>query len=91
MSWKSVPGVTLAGDAAHLAFPGGKDVNLAMTDALRLVSKIAEHGTEKIDKAIQEYESEMFARGIAMIRDGKAMANVMFSEDPQAFLQLISS
>jgi 2-polyprenyl-6-methoxyphenol hydroxylase-like FAD-dependent oxidoreductase len=91
MSWKSVPGVTLAGDAAHLAYPGGSGVNLAMTDSLKLASKIAEYGTGIFDQAIQEYEADMFPRGIATIAEGKAMTDVMYSDDPQAFLQLMSS
>lgn len=91
MSWKSVPGVTLAGDAAHLAYPGGKGVNLAMTDSLKLASKIAEHGTENLDQAVQEYEVDMFPRGVSTIIEGNTMTNVMHSEDPQAFLQLMTS
>jgi len=91
MGWKSVPGVTIAGDAAHLAYPGGEGVNLAMTDSLKLAYKIAEHGNEDLDQAVQEYEADMFPRGIATIMEGKAMINVMYNEDPQAFLQLMAS
>jgi 2-polyprenyl-6-methoxyphenol hydroxylase-like FAD-dependent oxidoreductase len=91
MGWKSVPGVTLAGDAAHVAYPGGDGVNIAMADALKLASKIVEHGLDNLDQAVQEYEADMFPRGVAMITGGNAMAEVMYSEDPQAFLQLVSS
>lgn len=91
LGWKSVPGFTLAGDAAHLAIPNGEGVNLAMTDSLKLASKIAEHGTENLDQAVQEYEADMFPRGVATIAEGKAMADVMFSEGPQAFVQMMSS
>ncbi|RYP89130.1 hypothetical protein DL769_000178 [Monosporascus sp. CRB-8-3] len=91
MGWKSVPGLTLAGDAAHLAITNGEGVNLAMTDSLKLASKIAEHGTENLDRAVQEYEADMFPRGIATITDGKVIANMMYGEDPQAFLQVMSS
>ncbi|KAE8442682.1 hypothetical protein EG329_002927 [Mollisiaceae sp. DMI_Dod_QoI] len=91
MGWESVSGVTLAGDAAHLAYPGGKGVNLAMTDSLKLASKIAEHGIENLGQAVREYEADMFPRGVATIAEGTAMTNVMYSEDPQAFLQLVSS
>jgi 2-polyprenyl-6-methoxyphenol hydroxylase-like FAD-dependent oxidoreductase len=44
LSWKSVPGFTIVGDAAHLTIPEG--VNLAMTDSLQSASKMAEHGTQ---------------------------------------------
>ena len=91
MGWKSVTGFTLAGDAAHLAIPNGEGVNLAMTDSLKLACKIAEHGTENLDQAVQEYEADMFPRGIASISKGNVMADAMYSEDPQAFLQLMSS
>ncbi|KAK3938824.1 hypothetical protein QBC46DRAFT_291848 [Diplogelasinospora grovesii] len=91
MGWESVPGMTLAGDAAHLSFTGGDGVNLAMTDSLKLASKIAEHGTKSLDQAVQEYEADMFPRGIARIAESKVMEDVMHSEDPQAFIQLMSS
>jgi 2-polyprenyl-6-methoxyphenol hydroxylase-like FAD-dependent oxidoreductase len=90
MGWKSVPGVTVAGDAAHLGYPGGKGVNLAMTDALELTSKIVEHGVENLEQAIKEYEADMFPRGISAIAEGNVMTDVMYSEDPQAFLKVIS-
>lgn len=91
MGWKSVPGLTLVGDAAHLSIPNGEGVNLAMTDSFKLASKIAEHGTKNLDQAVQEYETDMFPRGIATITEGKVMGNGMFSEDPQAFIQLMTS
>jgi 2-polyprenyl-6-methoxyphenol hydroxylase-like FAD-dependent oxidoreductase len=91
ISWKSVPGLTLAGDAAHVTIPNGEGVNLAMTDSLKLASKIVEHGTENLDQAVQEYEADMFPRGIASINAGKTMGDAMYSEGPQVFLQLMSS
>ena len=91
LGWKSVPGFTIVGDAAHLTIPNGEGVNIAMTDSLKLAAKIAEHGTENLDQAVQEYEADMFPRGIATITEGKVMANVMFSEDPQTSFQLMTS
>ncbi|KAI1103185.1 hypothetical protein F4804DRAFT_333584 [Jackrogersella minutella] len=91
IGWKSVPGVTLAGDAAHLSFIGGSGVNLALTDSLKLASKIADPGTESLDKAVQEYEADMFPRGISRIAEGHVMEAVMYSEDPQAFIEIMSS
>ncbi len=91
VGWKPVPGATLAGDVAHLAIPNGEGVNLAMTDSLKLAAKIAEHGIADLDRAVQEYEADMFPRGAATIADGEAMASVMFGEDPQAFLQFMGS
>ncbi|PVH84286.1 FAD/NAD(P)-binding domain-containing protein [Cadophora sp. DSE1049] len=91
MDWKSVPGVTLVGDAAHLAIPNGEGVNLAMTDALELASKIVEpRGTEdNFERAVREYEAGMFPRGRATIGEGWKMADGMFGESPESFLQLM--
>ena len=91
LGWEPVPGVTLAGDAAHVTIPGGEGVNLAMTDSLELADKITEHGIENMDQAVREYEASMLVRGIGSIQRGRMMAGVMFSEDHQAFLQLIKS
>lgn len=90
MGWTSVSGVTIAGDAAHLSYPGGNGVNLAMLDSSKLAEKIEEHGLDNLDQAVQEYEADMFARAIRKIAESKVMETVMYSEDPQAFLQLLS-
>ncbi|KAK2843916.1 hypothetical protein FQN49_005945 [Arthroderma sp. PD_2] len=90
LAWKSVPGFTIVGDAAHVTIPNGKGVNLAMTDALKLVAKITEHGSENLDRAVQEYEAEMFPRGIDMIEDGKEMADAIFSEGPEVTWKLMT-
>ncbi|KAH6714296.1 hypothetical protein BKA61DRAFT_519412 [Leptodontidium sp. MPI-SDFR-AT-0119] len=91
MDWKSVPGVTLVGDAAHLTIPNGEGVNVAMTDALELASKIVEYkGTEEnFERAVREYEAGMFPRGRATIDEGRAMADGMFGESPETFLQVM--
>lgn len=91
LNWKNVPGLTLAGDAAHLAVPNGEGVNCAMTDSLKLSAKIAEHGMENLDQAVQEYEADMFPRGLDSINQGIQMVGVMYREDDQPFLQLLNS
>lgn len=75
--WKSVPGVTLAGDAAHLSLPNGEGVNLAMKDALELATLIEKNGLEHISKAVGEYEREMFKRGKDHIKGGDEMDRIM--------------
>ncbi|UKZ92887.1 uncharacterized protein TrAFT101_007820 [Trichoderma asperellum] len=75
--WNSVPGVTLAGDAAHLSLPNGEGVNLAMKDALELVTKIEENGLEHINKAVEEYERDMLKRGKYHIKAGEEMDRLM--------------
>ncbi|RDW63322.1 hypothetical protein BP6252_10867 [Coleophoma cylindrospora] len=93
LGWQSVPGFTLAGDAAHLSVPNGEGVNMAMTDALMLANKIAEHGiAEGLDGAVREYEQEMFPRGVSTIEDGHQMHKVMLGEDaPHSFLRALAS
>ncbi|KAF2665083.1 FAD/NAD(P)-binding domain-containing protein [Microthyrium microscopicum] len=89
MNWKSVPGVALAGDAAHLAITNGEGVNLAMTDSLNLATKIVQYGIEHVDQAVQEYEAEMFPRGVATIKMGHQMIGSMYGGDPKAFLDAL--
>ncbi|KAK0624037.1 hypothetical protein B0T14DRAFT_427301 [Immersiella caudata] len=91
LGWKSVSGVTLAGDAAHLAVPNGEGVNLAMKDSLELATKIAKCGVENIDQAVREYEEDMFPRGAKTIREGNVMAEIMFSEGPEPLVELMTS
>lgn len=62
LRWSSKRGVTVLGDAAHLATPfAGMGVNAALTDAMILAeSIIAEYNSSgDMDKAIKEYEKKM--------------------------------
>jgi 2-polyprenyl-6-methoxyphenol hydroxylase-like FAD-dependent oxidoreductase len=90
MQWKSVPGLTLAGDAAHISVIGGEGVNISMVDAVELAEKIEQHGLDDLPKAVEEYEQGMFARGAKRIAKAGFMGDIMHAEDPSAFIKVIT-
>lgn len=66
LNWKTVPGVTLIGDAAHVTTPFvGDGVNCAIRDAIILAGKLKELGVN--EEAVAAYEREMFPFAIDVI------------------------
>jgi 2-polyprenyl-6-methoxyphenol hydroxylase-like FAD-dependent oxidoreductase len=65
--WNFHAGVTLLGDAAHLAPPSGEGVNIAMLDAVDLATAISECST--LEEAVRRYEAMMFVRAEITARE----------------------
>ncbi|KAI1042268.1 hypothetical protein LB505_002995 [Fusarium chuoi] len=101
VSWQRVPGVTLLGDAAHLATPlVGEGVNMALLDALMLAKAIVKYCTQtsgadnkadELESALTEYEKEMFERGQDYIRRCMGRESEFFSENAaEDFINMIN-
>ena len=91
LNWSPSPGVTLIGDAAHVTTPFvGDGVNCAMRDAVILVDKIKEFGVT--DRAVAEYEKDMFPYAIDVISRSVASGKMFFAEDaPKTFIEVMKS
>ncbi|KAJ3538537.1 hypothetical protein NM208_g5868 [Fusarium decemcellulare] len=83
LSWEHAPQVTLIGDAAHLSTPFvGEGVNCSMYDSLVLADKIIEFGSGSgLDRAVEEYEKDMFKRGKDLIERSMGSGELLFAED----------
>ncbi|MGK3940800.1 NAD(P)/FAD-dependent oxidoreductase [Streptomyces caeruleatus] len=78
--WERVPGVTLIGDAAHVAAPNGEGANLAMLDGAELAQALAAH-PDDIETALTEHERAMFPRSAETADEGTELYALMFGAD----------
>lgn len=74
--WDRVAGVTLLGDAAHLAPPAGDGANLALLDGAELGQAIAKY-PDDIETALAAYEAAMLPRAAAAAADGHDMLELL--------------
>ncbi|MGW2099701.1 FAD-dependent oxidoreductase [Streptomyces olivaceoviridis] len=88
--WDRVPGVTLLGDAAHLAAPNGEGANLAMYDGAELGRALAAHPGDT-EAALAEYEQAMFPRGAEAAAEGAQLHELLFGADtPHGLLDVFT-
>ncbi|OLR94567.1 FAD-dependent oxidoreductase [Actinokineospora bangkokensis] len=84
--WERVPGVTLLGDAAHLAPPNGEGANLAMQDGAELGAALVAHPGD-VEAALAEYERALFPRSAEAAAGGEELHARMFGPGaPRALL-----
>jgi len=87
--WARVPGVTLIGDAAHLAPPNGEGANTAMQDGAELGQAIAAH-PDDVEVALAEYERAMFPRAAAEA-GGEDIYDLMLGDDaPHSWIAMMN-
>ncbi|MBE1497579.1 2-polyprenyl-6-methoxyphenol hydroxylase-like FAD-dependent oxidoreductase [Amycolatopsis lexingtonensis] len=85
LRWERVPGVTLVGDAAHLAGPNGEGANLAMLDGAELGQALAAH---PVEEALAVYEEAMFTRSATPVDEAVLIESVFGGEIPEQLLHL---
>ncbi|GAA5154121.1 NAD(P)/FAD-dependent oxidoreductase [Amycolatopsis dongchuanensis] len=86
--WDRVPGVTLLGDAAHLAPPNGEGANLAMLDGAELGRALAARPGDA-EAAFAEHEQAMFGRAAAAA-DDDSYAIMLGDDAPHSMVALLT-
>ncbi|WP_410603089.1 FAD-dependent oxidoreductase [Amycolatopsis sp. lyj-90] len=90
LRWDRVPGVTLLGDAAHLALANGEGANLAMLDGAELGKALAARPGD-VEAALAEYEQAMFVRGETPLDEDFLLESIFGDEVPEQLLSLFEA
>ncbi|MEA5460318.1 NAD(P)/FAD-dependent oxidoreductase [Arcicella sp. LKC2W] len=81
-SWKTLPNLTMLGDAAHLMPPfAGEGVNMAMLDALELSETLTSGEYQSLQDAVCIYEVNMRERASFMAKQSLENGERMHSEN----------
>ena len=80
-NWKTMPNLTMLGDAAHVMPPfAGEGVNMAMRDALELSDFLTAKNYDTLEKAIFAYEASMRTRAAKVAKESLENGELMHSE-----------
>jgi 2-polyprenyl-6-methoxyphenol hydroxylase-like FAD-dependent oxidoreductase len=80
--WKTLPNVTIIGDAAHVMPPfAGEGANMAMRDALELSEYLTSDQYHSIEEAISNYEIAMRKRASKAAQESLENGEKMHSEN----------
>lgn len=84
-TWKTIPNLTLMGDAAHVMPPfAGEGANMAMLDALELSECLTNELYITLEEAISHYEAHMRQRAAAATKESLENGERMHSENALA-------
>ncbi len=81
-TWKTLPNLTIIGDAAHVMPPfAGEGANMAMLDALELSEVLTSDEYNSLQEAISDYETKMCKRAANAAKESLENGEKMHSAD----------